>query len=437
MNKQFLLLLFLQTCYCCAFAQQDSIYEVMVAKASLFHLQKDYVNAIDTYQEAFRLRHPDALNAYKAAGAYALSGDMNRSFQLLKVAIDSGWTDAEWLAADPDFALLSTRSAPDWQKIKAMAFAKEKQYEQTIHLPELRKKINRMALRDQQLRFNRVQAHEKTDIENINREIGKADADHTAEAKAILKKYGWPTIADIGADGQNNFWLLVQHADHDIHFQQQALREMEKLQGGGEMSMENYAFLLDRVLCNLNWKQIYGTQVIWTGNGEASGFRPILREDLADQRRRKLGLIPLSTYALTYGFRHRPVSKELALKKDAEDLANADALIDSAKWYYGQRKFQKVYDAYNHASMIAGGMNDEQNYQAAVLFAKIAAADPDPQYKSISLDFLGLIAAREQLQALRLRDASFRVLRSDRRWDELLKSPLNKPLRIQDSQGRQ
>lgn len=430
-----MLLLFLQTFYGLLHAQQDSIYQVMVAKAGLFHLQKDYVSAISTYQSAFKLRHPDALNAYKAAGAYALSGDADKSFQLLKFAIDSGWTDAEWLAADPDFALLSTRSVQEWQEIKANAFAKERKYEQTISLPELRKKINRMTLRDQQLRFNRVQALEKTEIANISLQIEKADRDHTSEARAILKKYGWPKIADIGKDGQNNFWLLVQHADHDVHFQQQALREMEKLKAGGEMNMENYAFLLDRILCNLNWKQIYGTQVIWTANGEASGFRPIIREDLADQRRRILGLVPLSTYALTYGFRYHAVSKEQAFRKDADDLAYTGILIDSAKWYYGKKQFQKVYDAYNNASMIAGGMTDEQNYQAALLFAKIAATETNPQYKSISLDFLGLIAAREQLSALQLRDASFGVLRSDQRWAGLLKSPLNKPLRTRGSQG--
>jgi hypothetical protein len=429
---QLAMILFFQTFCCLAIAQQDSLYQVLVTKAGLFHLQKDDLNAIKVYKSAFNIRQPDALNAYKAAAVYALSGDVAKSQQFLKVSIDSGWTDAEWLVADPDFSALRMSSAGAWQEIKASAFAKERQYEKMIRFPDLRKKINRMTLNDQLLRFRRVRALKKMDIQSINLEIEKADRHNTAEVKDILQKYGWPKITDIGKDGQNNFWLLVQHADHDIHFQQHALREMKKLIGSGELNMENYAFLLDRVLCNLNWKQIYGTQVIWTGNGQASGFRPILREDQADQRRHKIGLAPLSTYSLGYGFSYIPLNREQAAKRDSDDLEKAVKLIDSAIWYYGRGQFQKTYDAYNNASMIAGGMNDQQNYHAAVIFAKIAADDQNPQYKSISLDFLGLIAAREKLSKTQLQDASFVVLKSESRWGELLRLSESKALQIGD-----
>jgi hypothetical protein len=238
-----------------------------------------------------------------------------------------------------------------------------------------------------------------------------------------LQKYGWPKIADIGLDGQNNFWLLVQHADQDIHFQQAALREMEKLKGSKAINMENYAFLKDRVLCNLNWKQVYGTQVVWTQNGLASGFRPIIREDLANDRRRQLGMLPLSTYSLAYGFNYQPVNTKEAFKRDAQDLVDARKLIDSATGYSKQQEYQRAYDAYNNASTIAGGMDDEQNYQAAIFFARIAANDPDPEYKSIALDFLGLLEARETLTKKQLQNPVFGVLKSEPRWIDLLKSP--------------
>ena len=106
-------------------------------------------------------------------------------------------------------------------------------------------------------------------------------------AKEIIKQYVWLKISQIGKDGQNNLWLIVQHADQDVLFQQTALKAMKKLQGTKEINMEIYAFLYDRVQCNLNYKQLYGTQVEWTDNGKASGFRPIVNEYLTDKLRQK------------------------------------------------------------------------------------------------------------------------------------------------------
>jgi hypothetical protein len=48
---------------------------------------------------------------------------------------------------------------------------------------------------------------------------------------------------------------------------------MEEPLAAGEVDLENYAFLSDRVLCNLNYLQHYGSQVNWTSAGMASGFR--------------------------------------------------------------------------------------------------------------------------------------------------------------------
>jgi hypothetical protein len=98
------------------------------------------------------------------------------------------------------------------------------------------------------------------------------------------------------------------------------------------------------------------------------------------------------------------------------------ALFDRSIGYSKQLEYQKAYDAYNNASMIAGGMNDQQNYQAAIFFARIAANDPDSQYKSIALDFLGLLEARETLTKKQLQNPVFRVLKPEPRWIDLLKS---------------
>lgn len=397
------------------------VYQELIAKAGLYHLQKDYTKAIPIYKEAFTHKKPDALTAYKAAGVFALSDDVPQSIAYLQLAIDSGWTEADWLANDPYFSKIAGTAPEQWSQIKAKAYAAELKYTATLTAVELRKTINLMTLQDQQLRYKRTQLKDQSELDLVNKEINQADQQNLQQAKLLLSKYGWPKQSAIGKDGANNFWLVVQHADNDVIFQQDALEEMRKLMPTGEVNPEHYAFLLDRVQCNLNYKQTYGTQVVWTSNGEASGFRPILQEDLVDQRRKKLGLLPLRIYAMGYGFNYKNIAKEVAGKRDITDVLQARKLTDSIKWYYRSKSFGKAYAAADRASMIQGGMTDKDNLQAALLFAKMAAEDPDPKYKGIALDFLNLAAQRRKLTKSALAATEFKVLQKEPRWKEIEK----------------
>jgi tetratricopeptide (TPR) repeat protein len=103
--------------FCCCFlflvsanAQSDSLYQTLIAKAGLLHLQQDHKNAIKYYEQAFQIQKPDALTAYKAAGMYSLDSNANLAFHYLQLALDSGWTEADWLAFDPYFDYLKKNS---------------------------------------------------------------------------------------------------------------------------------------------------------------------------------------------------------------------------------------------------------------------------------------------------------------------------------------
>jgi hypothetical protein len=411
---------------CCAYftlsAQTDSDYQTLIEKASLFHLQKNYKNALKLYERAFQIHQPDALTAYKAACMYSMDSNADKAFQYLQLSLDSGWTEADWLASDSYFDYLRTTSPGKWRTINEQAFIKEKQYAQTLQLPFLRKQINLMTLQDQKLRYKRAQNNSDSLAGTISEQINKSDLNNLTKAKEIISKYGWPKISQIGNDGQNNLWLIVQHADQDVLFQQTALKAMEKLKGTKELNMENFAFLYDRVQCNLNYKQLYGTQVVWTNNGEASAFRPIIKEYQADERRKKIGLKPLRIYALSYGFSYNEVNATQSEQKDSVYRTNVQNLIDSAKYFYSKRQFQKTYDFYNMASTFLGGMNNADNFEAAVLFANIAAVNNDEQYKSIALDFLDLLLLRNCLSKKQLLvQPAFKILQKEQRWTDLIK----------------
>lgn len=404
-------------------AQIDSTYETLITQAGLFHLQKDYKNAIVNFEEAFKIKEPDALNSYKAAGAYSLDSNASKAFYYLNLALEKGWTEADWLAFDPYFDYLRESFHDEWMQIEKKAFEKEHAYQQTLKIPELRKQINLMTLNDQKIRYKKIQTKDKAEIKKLNQKIHASDLENFNEAKNIIAKYGWPKISEIGTDGQNNFWLLVQHSDQDVKFQKKALLEMEKLFGTKEINMENYAFLYDRVQCNLNYKQLYGTQVVWTENGKASGFRPIIKENLADERRSKIGLLPLDLYSLTYGFTYKKPTADEAAKNEKSDLAYTKSLIDSAKYFYKEKKFQNVYDFYNTASTIMGGMTEKENYEAALLFAKIYNTTNEEQYRSISLDFLTLLYFRDTLPFKKLkRQKEFKKFHAEKRWEDIVNS---------------
>jgi hypothetical protein len=128
----------------------------------------------------------------------------------------------------------------------------------------------------------------------VNRAIHQADHANTETLKAIVRQQGWPRRSAVGDVAADQAWLIVQHADRDPVFQLTALRLMEPMVAGGEVSKANYAYLYDRVMLKLTGKQRYATQSIC----EAGRWVSLPLEDAraADQRRAEAGLSPLRDY---------------------------------------------------------------------------------------------------------------------------------------------
>lgn len=61
-------------------------------------------------------------------------------------------------------------------------------------------------------------------------------------------------------------------------------------------------------------------------------------------------------------------------------------------------------------------MNQADNYEAALLFARVGAVTKGQQYKDIALDFLNLLQLRGELTALYLAAPDFAVLTAEPRW---------------------
>lgn len=153
---------------------------------------------------------------------------------------------------------------------------------ESIRFPKITLELKSMVDIDQNMR-ERSQAEDYWD-ETV-------DTKHTERMKEIVAEIGWPTISKVGAEGASNAWILVQHADHDVDFQEQCLGLMKDAPAG-EVDITDVAYLTDRVCVNRGKGQLYGTQ--FTQEDGKHIPRAIEDEANIDARRAGVGLSPLS-----------------------------------------------------------------------------------------------------------------------------------------------
>ncbi|KKS13602.1 MAG: hypothetical protein UU67_C0021G0005 [Candidatus Daviesbacteria bacterium GW2011_GWB1_41_5] len=49
---------------------------------------------------------------------------------------------------------------------------------------------------------------------------------NTAHLKDIIKKYGRPSSKFVGLAGESAAWLIAQHSDYDVKFQERCLKSL-------------------------------------------------------------------------------------------------------------------------------------------------------------------------------------------------------------------
>lgn len=122
----------------------------------------------------------------------------------------------------------------------------------------------------------------------------QVDRDNTSWLADVIDAHGWPGRRLVGEDGANAAWLLAQHADHDPTFQRHCLDLLTAAVAAGEAEPVNLAYLTDRVAVHEGRPQVYGTQL--RREGSRSVPAEIASPELVEQRRAKVGLMPLADY---------------------------------------------------------------------------------------------------------------------------------------------
>lgn len=109
----------------------------------------------------------------------------------------------------------------------------------------------------------------------------------------ILDTYGYPNYTLVGQESADHYFLLVQHSDFNQAFQQRVLNMMRRDVGHKKASGKQYAFLTDRIAVTKGEPQVYGTQVLMSGN---STVKPCIAPTKLNKRRKSVGLEPIEEY---------------------------------------------------------------------------------------------------------------------------------------------
>ncbi|MFI7465980.1 DUF6624 domain-containing protein [Nonomuraea sp. NPDC049646] len=157
---------------------------------------------------------------------------------------------------------------------------------------ELRAELLERMRRDQEVRLSLPRSGPVS--EDLMERWTTVDADNTAYLKQVIDEHGWPGRDLVGDEGAQAAWLLAQHADHDLAFQQRCLELLRDAVGQGQAAPRHLAYLVDRVRVGEGRPQVFGTQ--YHAPDGVFQPRPIEDRDRLDERRAEAGLEPHADY---------------------------------------------------------------------------------------------------------------------------------------------
>lgn len=145
-----------------------------------------------------------------------------------------------------------------------------------------------------ELQVELVEMQAADQAERTGQSSEDGDRERTERLTEIIDEFGWPTRSLVGTDGATAAWVIAQHSDQDVEFQERALDLMREAVADDEADSTELAYLEDRVATNRGEPQIYGTQIGCVDGEAVPG--PIADEANVDERRADAGLQPLDEY---------------------------------------------------------------------------------------------------------------------------------------------
>jgi hypothetical protein len=146
-------------------------------------------------------------------------------------------------------------------------------------------------------------------VQSLLKPMQIQDSINLIKIKNIIDTYGWLGPDEVGKQGSQTIFLVIQHADSltQVTF----LPLMQEAVKKKKARPQDLALLEDRILTDQGKEQIYGSQVRINETGKYE-FYPIKDEKNVNKRRVSVGLQPLEEYAKYFDINYiLPKSKKL------------------------------------------------------------------------------------------------------------------------------
>jgi len=128
------------------------------------------------------------------------------------------------------------------------------------------------------------------------KKIKQIDRDNTNYLIKLVEKIGWIDSKRFGKRTSIEAFLIVQHSGN-VGLMMAAL---PKLKEDGQLN--SYALVYDRLQLMIGKKQLYGSQLSTSSEGEA-GLMPLEDPENVDKLRKEVGLEPLAQYIKNFGLK--------------------------------------------------------------------------------------------------------------------------------------
>ncbi len=120
------------------------------------------------------------------------------------------------------------------------------------------------------------------------------DSINLKKVTSMIDKYGWLGPVEIGDDGCQTLFIVIQHAD--LLTQEKYLPVLRAAVNAGKARPSRQAILEDRILIRKGQKQIYGSQVFLNIKTNEAYVLPLEDPYNLDIRRASMGLEPMANY---------------------------------------------------------------------------------------------------------------------------------------------
>jgi hypothetical protein len=135
-------------------------------------------------------------------------------------------------------------------------------------------------------------------VDSVYKLARQADSMNLIRVARILDSIGFPDHDEMGPNGHDALFLVIQHAD--LNTQEKYLPMIREAAKKDLLPQSCLALLEDRVLLREGKKQIYGSQIGYDEKKKVYYILPLEDPDSVDSRRFKVHLQPISAYAMRF-----------------------------------------------------------------------------------------------------------------------------------------